>query len=276
MSKTQYVATVDNNQQDYWGGAFRMQVAKNPGVESCISAPAYLATRKIAPQKAQADQKWLAVIVQSERQASMQLTQDLLKKIMPLCHAAQWIDPLNDAMQKFDINTPSRMAAFLAQVAHESAETTRLTEGLSYSSAERLRAVWPSRFPTPCYAAPYVRNPEGLANFVYANRGGNGDAASGDGYRYRGRGLFKFAFRNNYREAGNDLHLPLEDDPDRVATPEIAALTAAHYWHHWELNALVGPSTDFEAITRRINGGHVGMDKRRRYWDQAKIVLGNG
>ena len=106
--------------------------------------------------------------------------------------------------------------------------------------------------------------------------GGNGDAASGDGYRYRGRGLFQLTFRGNYREAGNDLHLPLEDDPDRVATPEIAALTAAHYWHQWGLNALADPKTDFEAITRRINGGLIGIDKRKEYWCQAQTVMGNG
>ncbi len=212
----------------------------------------------------------------------MQLTQDQLRKIMPKCNADQWAGPLNAAMEKFEINTPQRMAAFLAQVAHESVETTHLTEGLSYSSAERLCAVWPRRFPTPALAAPYVRNPEGLANFVYANRGGNGDAASGDGYRYRGRGLFQLTFRDNYRIAGNALGLPLENDPDSVTTPEIAALTAAQYWQRRELNALADhqpgddDKKDFEQITIRINGGLVGLSERQWYWAQAQAALGNG
>lgn len=210
----------------------------------------------------------------------MQLTKDQLNKIMPKCNAGQWLDALNDAMAKFEINTSARMAAFLAQVAHESAETTRLTEGLSYSSAERLCAVWPKRFPTVASAMPYVKNPQGLANLVYANRGGNGDAASGDGYRYRGRGLFQLTFRDNYRIAGDALGLPLMNDPDSVTAPKIAALTSAHYWRRLGLNALADhqpgddDDKDFEQITLRINGGLVGLPERKRYWAQARVVLG--
>lgn len=210
----------------------------------------------------------------------MQLTREQLKAAMPLCDTDKWLVPFNDAMARFEIDTPERAAAFLAQVAHESAETTRLTEGLSYSRAERLCAVWPKRFPTTESAQPYVRNSEKLANFVYASRGGNGDAASGDGYRYRGRGLFQLTFRDNYRLAGDALSLPLVANPDLVATPDVAALTAAHYWQQRGLNALADHQPgdddvkDFEQISIRINGGRVGLADRKKYWAQARTALG--
>lgn len=209
----------------------------------------------------------------------MPLTQEQLKAIMPRCDAGQWIDPLNAAMDRFEISTPTRMAAFLAQLAHESTETTHLTEGLFYSRAARLCAVWPKRFPTPASAEPYVKNPQALANFVYANRGGNGDASSGDGWLYRGRGLFQLTFRDNYRLAGDALHLPLLDDPELVATSEVAALTAANYWQRLGLNALADHQPgdddmkDFEKISIRINGGRTGLPERKRYWATARAVL---
>lgn len=210
----------------------------------------------------------------------MQLTKDQLKTAMPLCDTEKWLAPLNNAMDRFEISTPDRAAAFLAQLAHESAETTRLTEGLSYSTADRLCKVWPKRFPTPESAQPYVRNPQGLANFVYANRGGNGDATSGDGYRYRGRGLFQLTFRDNYRMAGDALNLPLVANPDLVATPDVAALTAAHYWQQRGLNTLADHQPgdddvkDFEQISIRINGGRVGLPDRKKYWARAQAALG--
>ena len=211
----------------------------------------------------------------------MQLTKDQLKTIMPLCNADQWIAPLNAAMERFEINTPTRMAAFLAQLAHESTEMTQLSEGLYYSRPERLCAVWPKRFVTTAAALPYAKNPQKLASFVYANRGGNGDEASGDGYRYRGRGLFQLTFRDNYRLAGLALNLPLEDDPDRVSTPEVAALTAANYWQRLGLNALADhqpgddDTQDFVEISIRINGGRVGLAERKQYWAKAKVALTN-
>lgn len=209
----------------------------------------------------------------------MMLSTQQLKVIMPRCDATVWLDPLNAAMDRFEITTPQRMAVFLAQVAHESAETTRLEENLNYS-AERLMAVWPKRFPTMEAAQDYVRNPQKLANRVYAGRGGNGDEASDDGWRYRGRGLFQLTCKDNYRIAATGLGLPLLEQPELVTTPSVAALTAAHYWHRLGLNSIADhqpgddDEKDFESISIRINGGRVGLVERRRYWAISQAVFG--
>lgn len=208
----------------------------------------------------------------------MKVTAQQLKIIMPKCNTDQWLNALNQAMTKFEINTYARIAAFLAQVAHESSETTTLSENLNYS-ALRLTQVWPQRFPSVVLAQAYAKNPEKLANFVYAGRGGNGSSASGDGWRYRGRGLFQLTTKDNYRLAGQALSLPLVDKPDLLLLPEVAALTAAQFWQRLGLNVLadhqVGDNDekDFEKISIKINGGKVGLAERKRYWQLAKKVL---
>lgn len=208
----------------------------------------------------------------------MKLTAAQLTAIMPNCDAGHWLEPLNTAMARFEINTSSRMAAFLAQVAHESGETKILTENLNYS-ALRLTQVWPGRFPTLAAAQPYAKNPEKLANHVYAGRGGNGNEASGDGWCYRGRGLFQLTTKDNYRLAATALHLPLVEMPETVATPAVAALTAAHFWSRLGLNVLAdhqpgdNEDKDFEKISVRINGGKVGLAERKKYWQKAKLAL---
>lgn len=210
----------------------------------------------------------------------MALTKNQLQAIMPRCHADRWLGSLNAAMQRFEIATPTRMAAFLAQVAHESAEMTCLEENLNYR-AQRLMAVWPKRFPTLESAQPYARNPRMLANRVYSGRGGNNDASSDDGWRYRGRGLFQLTCKDNYRIAASGLGLPLLEQPDLVATPPVAALTAAHYWHRLGLNTIAdhqpgdNDEKDFESISIRINGGRIGLVERKRYWTMAREVLDN-
>ena len=144
------------------------------------------------------------------------ITDTQLTTFLPgLSNAPQWTSALNTAMDRFEINTTRRAAAFLAQVAHESGELQRLVENLSYSAA-RLCAVWPNRFATPDVAKPYERNPEGRANFVYAKRLGNGDTASGDGWRFRGRGLIQLTGCGNCRSCGLALTLPLETEPERL------------------------------------------------------------
>jgi putative chitinase len=197
------------------------------------------------------------------------LTADLLKVVFPLCaDPAGWARALQPALDKYQINTKARLASFLAQTGYESAQYNRLVESLFYRTALRLTKVWPRRFPTQASAAPYVANEQKLANFVYANRLGNGDAASGDGFRFRGRGIIQITGRSNYTDAGRALNIDLVANPDQLLTQPIAAMAAAWFWSSHGLNALADDRTDdndledFTEITRRINGGTVGLQDR--------------
>lgn len=189
-----------------------------------------------------------------------------------------WAPALAEAMQRFEINTEARAAAFLAQVAHESGELRRLVENLNYS-VKGLMRVWPVRFPTAEKAALYAGQPEKLANYVYAKRLGNGDEASGDGWRFRGRGLLQVTGRGNYRTCGNALRVPLELEPELLETPRIAALAAAQYWQSHGCNELAddhnddNDDEDFVRITVKINGGRIGLSERRQYWARARAAL---
>lgn len=168
------------------------------------------------------------------------------------------------------IDSIARIAAFLAQVGHESGGLTRLSENLNYSF-EGLRATWPSRFvgeSGATLARSIARQPEKIANTVYANRMGNGDTASGDGWRYRGRGLIQLTGRANYR-----LHR-LEDSPDTAAEPDTAARIAVTYWRDNGLNELADANR-FADITRRINGGLLGQTERVALRDRIIEVLRN-
>jgi putative chitinase len=192
---------------------------------------------------------------------------------------ARWASALNAALDRFEINTPARVAAFLAQTAHESAEFRRLVENLNYSAAG-LCKTWPNRFASLDFAKTYERNPEVLANYVYAKRLGNGDVASGDGWRFRGRGLIQLTGRGNYRSCGTAIALPLETEPEQLETPEAAALGAAQFWQSRGLNHLADDQNDdnddedFVAITKIINGGTAGLTSRRAYWMRARAALG--
>ena len=187
--------------------------------------------------------------------------------------AKQFELPLDAAMTAFAINTPKRAAAFLAQAAHESNEFTRLQENLSYSTPERLMEVFKGRFTGLADAAQYLRQPEKLANRVYANRLGNGDTSSGDGWRFRGRGLFQLTGRANYMAAGDGLGTDYKANPDLVAGPPDAAFTAAWYWAVGNLNAMADVG-QIDVITRRINGpAMLGADERRALYQRFLQVL---
>lgn len=210
------------------------------------------------------------------------LTEAQLLRIMPNARpvAGVFVPALNRAMARHKIDSPVRRAAFLAQVGHESGQLRRLVENLNYS-AQGLANTWPERYaisPRPKHKEPNAlalrlqRRPEAIANHCYAERLGNGAEASGDGWRYRGRGLIQITGRDNYRACGAGLGANLEDYPELLEQPEWAALSAAWYWFAHDLNALADRG-DFAAITRRINGGSHGHAERVALWQAAAEVL---
>lgn len=188
---------------------------------------------------------------------------------VPPTQARQFAEPLAAACARFDITTPARMAGFIAQCRVESADFTRLEENLRYTTPERLRAVFPSRVPSLADAARLVRNPQALANRVYSGRLGNGDEASGDGWRFIGRGIVQLTGRANYTDAAASLGRPYVQQPELVAQPPDACLTAAWYWHTRKLN-LLADSAQWDAITRSVNGpAMLHAAERRQYAEEA-------
>lgn len=183
--------------------------------------------------------------------------------------AKQFADPLSAACALYEINTKARIAAFVSQCAHESAGFTRFEENLYYSTPERIRAIWPTRVSSLADAATLCRNPSALANRVYANRMGNGNSESFDGWRFRGRGLFQLTGRNNYHDASVELNRPYVVKPELVAEPSDACLTAAWFWHVNKLNNLADAS-NVDAVTRVINGpAMAGLSDRKQLFERA-------
>jgi len=191
--------------------------------------------------------------------------------------ANTWAKPLDEACRAFEINTAPRIAAFLAQIGHESGGLSRTTENLNYG-ASGLLATWPNRFDAES-ATQYARKPQAIANHVYGGRLGNGAEATGDGWKYRGRGLIQVTGKANY-EAVRDL---LRDDgrkgvpdfvadPDALSEPKWAALSAAAWWNDRELNELADGYA-FTQITQRINGGQNGAADRKERYDRARKAL---
>jgi putative chitinase len=184
----------------------------------------------------------------------------------------KWLDPLNDAFQKYDISTPARQAFFVGQCAHESGNFRILEENLHYSASSLMR-VWPSRFPDIDVANQFANNPEKIANKVYAGRMGNGDEETGDGWKYHGRGLIQLTGKDNYANCGSGLDLDLLSNPEWLLDPKYAALSAAWFWNRKGLNALADVQ-DYDTMTKRINGGLLGLDDRKAKIAKAISVLG--
>lgn len=214
----------------------------------------------------------------------MSINQQQLLQILPNARpvAGVFVSALGPAMARFGITSPVRQAAFIAQCGHESQHLTKVSESLYYRDAERVARLFKYGFdlnrngrvdPAEIEDAKrYLCNSEKLGNRAYAGRMGNGPEASGDGYRYRGRGLIQITGRDNYRLCGQALGLPLLDRPELLEQPEYAALSAAWYWWDRGLNDLADAGL-FDGISRKINGGDVGLADRRELWAKAKAVL---
>jgi len=183
----------------------------------------------------------------------------------------QWVEPLEEVFHRYEINTPERQAAFIGQCAHESMNFTRLEENMNYS-AEALMKTWPSRFPTLEVAQKYARNPEKIANKVYGGRMGNGTEETGDGWLYHGRGLIQLTGKDNYTLAGDALNMDFIHSPDYVLVPKYAALTAGWFWNKRNLNK-EADAKDFTGMTKKINGGVLGLDDRIAHIQHAQSVL---
>lgn len=182
-----------------------------------------------------------------------------------------WCDPLNETFQRFNILTVSQQAAFIGQMSHECGNFRVLEENLNYR-AETLMKLWKSRFPTLEIANQYAKQPQKIANKVYANRMGNRDESSGDGYRFRGRGCIQTTGHANYYHAGQALGVDLVMKPELVATPQYAALTAGFFWATHGLNPLAEQGSH-ELITKRINGGLIGLEDRIKHTREAFAAL---
>lgn len=181
-------------------------------------------------------------------------------------------DALNAAMSEFGIDNPERQAMFLAQCAHESGNFAHVEENLNYR-AETLLKVFPKYFKTMDDAQDYAKQPEKIANKVYGGRMGNGPESSGDGYRYRGRGLIQLTGKDNYDACGKALNVDLHGQPDYLETAEGAARSAAWFWHKNGLNKYADAG-DILGCTKRINGGTIGLEDRKKHYEHALRMLG--
>lgn len=184
---------------------------------------------------------------------------------------AEWVDALNETFSRFNINTNNQKAMFIGQCSHECGNFRTLEENLNYR-AETLMKLWPKRFPTLEFAKQYEKNPKKIANSVYANRMGNRDEASGDGYRFRGRGALQCTGHSTYFHAGKALGVDFVMQPDLVATPKYAALTAGWFWETHKLNP-PSDALDFVKVTKIINGGTIGLADREKHVREALAVL---
>lgn len=210
----------------------------------------------------------------------MKITPNDLKSILINPHSNEfyevWAERFTALFPKYDINTPERAAAFIAQTAHESGEFTRLSENLNYS-AQALAKTWPRLFATPAknpnsLALEIQRKPELIANIAYAGKGGNGNEASGDGWKYRGRGLIQITLKDNYEAIGDAIGVDLVGNPDLAGTQDMAVETALAYWKINKLNKHVDAG-DFEALTKAINRAGLGMNERLEYYNRAIDAL---
>jgi putative chitinase len=203
----------------------------------------------------------------------MELTKEQLKQLLPKNpYINQWHNALSQLLPDYEINTAKRIASFVAQCAHESGSFVFLTENLNYK-AESLMKVFPKYFKDMATAKAYEKQPEKIANKIYADRMGNGNEASGDGWRYRGRGLIQLTGKTNYTWFAASLEISPEEAAEYTQTFEGAAQSACWFWETNKINQFAD-SGDIVTMTKRINGGTIGLDDRIKHYEHALHVLG--
>lgn len=202
----------------------------------------------------------------------MKISEQELKELIPQNkYVPQWTRALNLLLLSYEINNPKRIAAFLAQCIHESGGFVFLRENLNYR-AESLMKVWPRHFPNLEIAKAYQRNPEKIANRAYANRMGNGDEKSGDGWRFSGRGLIQLTGKSNYQDFADSIETSLEEIPEYLETFEGAVQSACWFWETNNLNSLADKG-DIVGLTKKINGGTIGLEDRIKHYKHALEVF---
>ena len=204
----------------------------------------------------------------------IKLTLEHLQACLPEAKVAnleKFLEGFNETFEHFDINTPESMAMFLAQTGHESGNFSATEENLNYS-AKGLTGTFRKYFPSEADATPYARKPEKIANRVYGGRMGNGPEASGEGYKYRGRGVIQLTGKDNYRNCGKALGIDLLAEPDQVAKNPVAVLSAGWFWDTRKLNTWAEKG-DVLTVTKKINGGTIGLEDRKKHYEHIVEVL---
>lgn len=203
------------------------------------------------------------------------ITVDILQQLCPKTKRAvleKYALPIHEVAEYYDMyKNPKRAAAFIAQIAHESGGFNFVKENLNYS-AKGLMTTFKKYFPSEELARQYERQPQKIANRVYANRMSNGDEASGDGYRFCGRGLIQLTGRANYTKFAEDLGISIEETVAYLETPEGAVSSAGWFWDNNNLNTYCDKD-DFVTLTKRINGGTIGLADRQHHYELALKLL---
>ena len=195
-----------------------------------------------------------------------------LKQMVKNPHIDHWHEALDQLLDDYGIDTPLRVAHFVAQCAHESGNFVFIKENLNYKAAS-LQKIFGKYFPTAELAQQYANKPERIANRIYANRMGNGPETSGDGFRYCGRGLIQLTGKDNYTFFAGSLNIPVEEASEYLATFEGAAQSACWFWEQNNLNRFAD-ANDVKGLTRAINGGYIGLEDRIQHTEHALHVLG--
>ena len=187
--------------------------------------------------------------------------------------AAAWADAALEILPKYEINTPNRIAGFFAQCGHESMNFTALSENLNYR-AETLEKLFSKYFSKAGRnAADYAKQPEKIANVIYANRMANGDTASGDGFKFRGRGIIQITGKDNYSAFALSIKMTLPDVIEYVQTKKGALESACWYWNSRKIN-IACDENDIVKMTKLVNCGTIGLEDRRKHYEKALAVLG--